>query len=108
MAKTATKTTIKKNITHDRMVFTAKFPSGASFEFRVGRSGEKLLFGFSNDNATANYQGKIIQRYMAKVREEKDLDNGQLFDNLEKLMEDCQSGQAVIDAMVNYLDGNNF
>ncbi len=84
---------IKQNTTHDSMTITAKFPSGASLKWRIGRGGEKLEVAFSNDNKTLREQTAKIGRWLQFRPNEN---NQMRFDRLEALMKGCKSGAEVI------------
>jgi hypothetical protein len=93
MAVKLTETKIKKKIGFDRMSMQISFPSGASLDYRIGRSGEKLAIAFSNDDAELKRQMKITSNWL-KLR--KGENNQQCFDRLEAAARKCKSGKEFI------------
>ena len=96
MSKQLTETKVKKTITHDYLSMNASFPSGATFKWSVGRSGERLAIGFANDEATSQKQAKTI---LQGLKHRKDETNIMVFDRLEILLKSCKSGKEVISKM---------
>ena len=84
---------IKKSIGFDRMTITGKFPSGASFKYFIGRSGERIELAFSNDDKVLSEQLKTFKNFMELRPKETNIDR---FDRLEKLCEGCKSGSELI------------
>jgi hypothetical protein len=80
---------VKKTNGFDRMSLTAKFPSGASLKFSVGRSGDRLELAFSNDSVELKKQMKIVSKWLDFQGDEKNQDR---FDRLEALCMKCKSG----------------
>lgn len=89
-------TKITKKYGFDTMSISAKFPSGASYKFTAGRSGERLMVAFSNDDAEAKVQMKVFQNFM-KFRK-GEINQGR-FDRLEELTKKCKSGKELIKLM---------
>ena len=89
-------TIVKKKLNHDSMWITAKFPSGATYKFRVDRNGEKLEMAFSNNDAEANDQIKIFNNWLKFRPKETHADR---FDRLERLTKQCTSGKMLIKLM---------
>jgi len=83
-------TKVKRVNGFDRMSLSAKFPSGASLKFSVGRSGERLELAFSNDSAELKIQSKIISKWLDFQKGETNQDR---FDRLESLCRKCKSGK---------------
>ena len=81
---------VRKNIGFDRMSINAKFPSGASLKYSIGRSGEKLELAFSNDSAELKKQIKIVSKWLELRKGET---NKNVFDRLETLCKKCNSGK---------------
>ena len=88
--KTKMETKVKRVNGFDRMSLSAKFPSGASLKFSVGRSGEKLELAFSNDSAELKIQSKIVSKWLDFKEGEKNEDR---FNRLEALCKKCKSGK---------------
>jgi len=82
-------TKVKRTNGFDRLSLTAKFPSGASLKFSVGRSGDRLELAFSNDSAQLSKQAKAVAEWMDFRDGEKNQDR---FDRLEDLCKKCKSG----------------
>ena len=82
-------TKVKRTNGFDRMSLTAKFPSGASLKFSVGRSGDRLELAFSNDSAELKRQMKAVSEWIDFQKGEKNQDR---FDRLEALCKKCKSG----------------
>ena len=78
------------------MWISAKFPSGASYRFSVGRNGERITMAFSNNNAESNIQLKIFNEYMKFHKGETNEDR---FNRLERLTKQCTSGKMLIELM---------
>jgi len=89
-------TIVKKKLNHDSMWISAKFPSGASYKFRVDRYGEKLEMAFSNNDAESKIQIRIFQNYMKFRPKETNEDR---FNRLERLTKQCTSGKMLIKLM---------
>jgi hypothetical protein len=89
-------TKIIKKYGFDVMSISAKFPSGASYKFTAGRSGERLAMAFSNNDAESKIQIRIFQEFM-KFRK-GEINQGR-FDRLEELTKKCQSGKMLIKLM---------
>jgi hypothetical protein len=96
MSKELTETRVKKTITHDYLSMNASFPSGATFRWSVGRTGERLSIAFANDEETSKRQAKTIVRWL-KHREEET--NEMVFERLEVLLKSCKSGKEVVSKM---------
>jgi hypothetical protein len=84
---------IKQKLNHDSMWISAKFPSGASLKWRIGRGGERLEIAFSNDTTTRNDQAAKLNKWLGFREGEKNADR---FNRLEELMKGCRSGSEVI------------
>jgi hypothetical protein len=89
-------TTVTKKINHDSMWISAKFPSGASYKFKVDRNGERLEMAFSNNDAESKIQIRIFQNYMKFRPKETNEDR---FNRLERLTKQCVSGKMLIKLM---------
>lgn len=89
-------TEVKKKLNHDSMWISAKFPSGASYKFRIDRNGEKLEMAFSNDDNEAKVQIKIFNNWLKFRPKETHADR---FDRLERLTKQCSSGKMLIKLM---------
>lgn len=92
----AHETFVSKKVNHDSMWISAKFPSGASYKFRVDRDGERLEVAFSNDTKELNIQIKIFNKWMKLKPKETNADR---FDRLERLTKQCTSGKMLIKLM---------
>lgn len=82
-------TKVKRTNGFDRLSLTAKFPSGASLKFSVGRSGDRLELAFSNDPSHLSRQAKIVAEWMDFREGETNQDR---FDRLESLCKKCKTG----------------
>ena len=82
-------TKVKRTNGFDRLSLTAKFPSGASLKFSVGRSGDRLELAFSNNRAELQKQSKLVADWLDFQDGEKNQDR---FDRLEALCKKCKSG----------------
>lgn len=91
-------TTVKKKINHDSMWIEAKFPSGASYKFKIDRNGERLEMAFSNNDVEARTQMNIFGAYMKFKKGET---NENRFNRLERLTKQCKSGKELINLMQN-------
>jgi hypothetical protein len=89
-------TKVRKNYGFDNMSISAKFPSGASYRFSVGREGERLMIAFSNDDAEAKVQMRIFQKWIKF--QPKETNEGR-FNRLEEITKKCQSGKQLIKLM---------
>jgi hypothetical protein len=89
-------TKISKKYGFDTMSISAKFPSGASYKFTAGRSGERLMIAFSNDDMEAKVQMRIFQNFMKF--QPKETNEGR-FNRLEELTKKCSSGKSLIKLM---------
>jgi len=87
---------ISKKYGFDTMSISAKFPSGASYKFTAGRSGERLMMAFSNDDMESKVQMRIFQNFMKF--QPKETNEGR-FNRLEELTKKCSSGKALIKLM---------
>ncbi len=86
-------TVVTQKVNHDSMTLTAKFPSGASLKWRIGRGGEHLEVAFSNDTKTLREQTAKINKWLQYRPNEN---NQMRFDRLEALLKGCKSGAEVI------------
>ena len=82
-------TKVKRINGFDNMSLTAKFPSGASLRFSVGRTGDRLQLAFSNDLKELKRQSRVVADWMDFREGEKNVDR---FDRLEALCKKCKSG----------------
>jgi len=89
-------TIVKKKLNHDSMWISAKFPSGASYRFSVGRGGERLTMAFSNDSKESDAQIKIFNNWLKFRPKETNEDR---FNRLEELTKRCKSGKELINLM---------
>ena len=79
------------------MSLSAKFPTGGTFKYSVGRSGERLEVCFSNDDNTLCGETNSFKLWL-KLYE----NNGERFEALENLLKaqgGCKSGKQVIARM---------
>jgi len=93
-----------KKYTHDKMSLTAKFPTGGTLHFSVGRGGERLEVAFSNNDAELKEQTETVKEFV-KFRY-KEVNQGR-FDRLESLLNaqgGCKSGRGVVARMRYELD----
>ena len=88
---------ITKKIGFDRMAISAKFPSGASLKFSIGRSGETLDLRFSNDRSELKKQSKIMSKWLDFKKGEKT--NAERFDRIESFLAPFKSGAQVMAAI---------
>lgn len=91
-----TTTKIKKSIGHDSMSIAATLASGANLRFSIGRSGEKLAVGFSNDRKILNEQANVVKQWLRFRTGETNLDR---FNRLENLLKQSKSGAEAVQLM---------
>ena len=89
-------TKITKKYGFDNMSISAKFPSGASYRFSVGRGGERLAMAFSNIDSESKVQLRIFGNFMKF--QPKETNEGR-FNRLEELTKKCRSGKELIKLM---------
>ncbi len=94
----AKKKSVRKTETHDRLSVRATYPTGGTFTFTIGRSGERLTWGGSNDKKTA--EGEMA-KFMAWMKHRGDEKNGERMERLRVLAESVNS----IGELVAKLDG---
>ena len=83
------------------MTLTAKFETGGTLHFSVGRGGERLEVAFSNDDNELMKQTETVKKYMEFRKCELNADR---FDRLETILSvqgGCKSGRQVVSRM-NY------
>lgn len=82
------KKSVRKTETHDRLAVKATYASGGSFLFSIGRSGERLTWGGSNDKATAKVEAA---KFMAWVKHRDGENNGARMERVRVLAESVNS-----------------
>lgn len=87
-------TDTKLSITHDKLTLKAKFDSGASLIFSIGRYGETLTTAFSNDKAVNKKQCETLSGWLeSQYTGEPNIER---IKRLESLCKHAKSGAELI------------
>ena len=84
---------VTKKITHDAMKLKCVFPSGGYFQISITRNGVRKTVAFSNNDVLLKEQSRIFNNW-TELRSDETY--GQLFERIEEMILNCNSGQEFI------------
>lgn len=92
-------TKINKRIGFDNMSIKGTLPSGAMVRFAIGRSGEKIEAGLSNDPIVMKQQFATLKQWLEIRKGETNLDR---FERLEKVLRASKTSAELIANLNNF------